>query len=394
MNKLRTTAIFGGAVLLIAAAWGVLEYGSTAGFEPFAWIALVAALVAIAPDAISLAKHTVYQFLRESKAADARAGTKDRYFRSTETFRGREEVLDSVRDAVNGTDSYEDVAANDFPEGTGLSVTHAGFHNSFVRVDAAGRLVLAGASKRTADLADDIATTLDTSFDQSWANPMRNRKPITGGFRILLAVALLTATGLGVGAVAAAGYPSNAYNPLEKVVLSSYDARETVTPGISETDAAIGKAGFRVDMLRESSVEIGWNDGDPIRLIDTGLATYSVAGDTRSSIADLRGRSLTPTQRARIDGIATDLREAETSAATTLRKRAGDRENEVASRGIREIANALGDHRAGTAGASLSITMPKGNTEISLRKIDTGGVGNGTATNGSTSNGAAANGSA
>lgn len=223
---------------------------------------------------------------------------------------------------------------------------------------------------------------------------MRNRKPITGGFRIVLAVALLTATGLGVGAVAAAGYPSNAYNPLEKVALASYDARETVTPGMSETDAAIGKARFRVDVLQESSVEIGWNDDDSIRLIDTGLATYSVAGDTRSSISDLRGRNLTPAQRARIDSIATDLREAETSAATTLRKRANDQEDEVASKGLHEIANALGGHRAGTAGASLSIDVPKAKAEISLRQIDTGGIVNGTATNESTSNGAVANGSA
>jgi hypothetical protein len=394
MNKLRITAVSGGAVLLIAAGWGTLEYGSRVGLEPFAWIAVVAVLVAIAPDAISVVKHTVYQYLRESKAADARAGTKDRYFRSTETFRERDEVLGSVRDAIDDTDSYEGVVTNDFPEGTGLSVTHAGFHNSFVRVDTAGRLVLAGASKRTADLADDIASTLGTSFDQSWANPMRNRKPITGGFRIVLAVALLTTTGLGVGAVAAAGYSSNAYNPLEKVVLASYDARETVTPGMSETDAAIDKARFRVDVLQESSVEIGWNDDDSIRLIDTGLATYSVAGDARSSISDLRGRSLTPAQRARIDSIATDLRKAEMSAATTLRKRANDQEGEVASKDLREIANALGAHRAGMAGASLSINLPKAKTEISLRQIDTGGVVNGTATNGSTSNGAVANGSA
>jgi hypothetical protein len=394
MNKLRTTAVFGGTVLLVAAGWGALEYGSGVGLEPFAWLAILAVLVAIAPDTISVAKHIVYQYRREAKAADTRTGTKDRYFTSTETFRERDTVLGSVRDAVNDTDSYEGVALNEFPEGTGLSVTHAGFHNSFVRMDTTGRLVLAGASKRTEDLANDIAATLGTSFDQSWANPMRNRKPITGGLRIVLAIALLTTTCLGVGTVAATGYPSDAYNPLEKVALASYDARATVNPGMSETDAAIDKARFRVDMLQESSVEIGWTDNDSIRLIQTGLATYSVAGDTRSSVSDLRGRSLTPAQRDRVVAIATDLREAETSSAKALSKRASDQENEIASKDMRKIADALGGHRAGTAGASLSIDLPKAKTGISLRQIDTGGLSNATASNESTSNGAVANGSA
>lgn len=386
MNKLRTVALSGGAALLVVAGWGALEYGSAVGFEPFAWVALLAVLVAIAPDAISIVKHTVYQYLREAKAADARAGTKDRYFTSTETFRERDEILDSVRDAVSDTDRYDSVSVDDFPEGPGLSVTHAGFHNSFVRVNGAGRLVLAGASKRTADLAEDIAATLGTSFDRSWANPMRHRKPITGGFRIVLAVALLTSTGLGAGAVAAAGYPSNAYNPLEKVALASYDARATVDPGMSETDAAIEKERFRVDMLQESSVEIEWTGNSSARLISAGLTTFAVASDTRSSVEDLRGRQLTAAQRTRVDDIASDLREAETGAAKVLRNRADAQENVARSNDIREIATALRRHRAGTGTASLSIDVPKGETEISLRRIDTGAV-NGTTSNESTPNG-------
>ncbi len=321
--------------------------------------------MAIAPDAISIAKHLVYQYRREAKAANTRTGTKDRYFTSTETFRERDAILGSVRDAVNDTDSYDDVARNEFPEGTGLSVTHAGFHNSFVRVDAAGRLVLAGASKRTADLADDIATTLGTSFDRTWANPMRNRKPIRGGFRIVLAVALLTTTCLGVGAVAAAGYPSNAYNPLEKVTLASYDARAAVNPGTSETDAAIDKARFRVDMLQESSVEIGWTQNDSVRIINTGLSTYAVASDTRSSVTDLRGRNLTPAQRARVEGITTDLRAAETGAAKALRKRTDGRKTDLGSKDISEIANALGQSPGGN-GRGLPLHRP---AEVESRDI-------------------------
>ena len=388
MNKLRTTALFGGTILLVAAVWGAFEYGSGVDLEPFAWIAILAVLVAIAPDAISIAKHFIYQYRREAKAANTRSGTKDRYFTSTETFRERDAILGNVRDAVNDTGSYEDVVRNEFPEGAGLSVTHAGFHNSFVRVDSAGRLVLAGASKRTADLADDIATTIGTSFDQSWANPMRNRKPIRGGLRIVLAVALLTTTFLGVGAVAAAGYPSNAYNPLEKVTLASYDARATLDPGMSQTDAAIDKAGFRVNMLQESSVEIGWTENDSVRIISTGLSTYSVASDTRSSVADLRHQNLTPEQRARVDRISTDLRAAETGAAKALRKRADDRKTDLGSKDIHKIANALGRHRAGTAGATISIDLPKAKSGISLRQIDTGGLSNATASNQSMSNGA------
>ncbi|WP_435178485.1 hypothetical protein [Halorussus sp. AFM4] len=386
MNKLRATAVAGGAVLLAAATWGALEYGAEAGLGPFAWVALLGVLVSVAPDGIAVAKNAFYRRRREFKGEDARAGTRDQYFASTDTFPKREEALDAVRDAVRNTDGYERVVPDDFPEGTGLSVTHAGFHNSFVRVNDSGRLVLAGASGRTADLAADLTDALGTSFDRSWANPMRQRKPVTGGLRVVLAVAILTAAGLGAGSVAAAGYPSDAYNPLEKVALASYDVRATVDPGISETEAAIAKARFRVTILQESSVEVEWTDNSSARLVGTGRVALVVAGDARSTLDDLRKRDLTAAQRTRVDRIATDLRDAEVAVATALEDRADDEGIGAGSDDIREVASALRSHRSGTGDLSLSIDLPKSEFELSLRRIDTDRV----AGNNSTANGSAA----
>lgn len=391
MNKLRATAIVSGVLLLLAATWGALEYGAEAGLESFVSVAVLGILVAVAPDGIAATKHAVYQYYRESKGEDTRAGIRDQYFTSAKTYPDREEILDVVRDAVRDTDGYERVVPANFPEGAGLSVTHAGFHNSFVRVSTSGQLVLAGASKRTADLADDLATALETSFERSWANPMRRRRSIKGGLRIVLAVAILTTTGLGVGSVAAAGYPSNAYNPLEKVVLASYDARATVDPGMSETDAAISKARFRVTILQESTVEVRWTANDSARLVGTGQKALAIAGDVRSTLADLRDRDLTAAQRDRLDRVAADLREAENSTATALDNRADDRGIGAGADDIREIANALRSHRSGTGEISLSIDLPESEYEISFRWIDTGRVTDRRATNNSTADNSTAN---
>ncbi|WP_458211061.1 hypothetical protein [Haladaptatus sp. NG-SE-30] len=387
MNKLRATAVGSGLVLLAGAAWGALEYGASAGLEPFVWVAVFGVVVAVVPDGIAAAKHVVYQSRREAKAEDARAGAKDRYFTSTKTYPSREEVLNVVRDTVRATDGYERVAAEDFPEGAGLSVTHAGFHNSFVRVTASGRLVLAGASERTADLASDLAKDLKTSFDQSWANPMRQRKPIVGGLRVVLAVAILTTTGLGLGTVAAAGYPSDSYNPLEKVALASYDARSTVDPATSETDAAIAKARFRVTILKESVVEVRWTDNNSARLVRTGQVALRVAGDTRSTLTGLRERELTDAQERRVGRIEGNLREVEDSIAATLESRADDQGIGEGADDIRAVAGALRSHRSGTGDISLSIDLPESDYEITFRWIDTDGVTDRQVTNNSTANG-------
>lgn len=391
MNKLRVTAVVSGLVLLAAAGWGALEYGGRVGLEPFVGVAVLGVVVAAAPDAIAAAKHIIYQYYRESKGEDARAGAKDRYFMSAEKYSDREELLDSVRNAVRGTDGYERVAPADFPEGSGLSITHAGFHNSFVRVSASGRLVLAGASERTADLAADLGRVLETSFDQSWANPMRKRKPLEGGLRVVLAVAILTTTGIGVGTVAAAGYPSDTYNPLEKVALASYDARATLDPGMSETDAVLEKARFRVTILRESVVEVRWTDNNSARLVRTGQSALEIAGDTRLVMVDLRSRELTDDQKQRIARIDADLRDAEDSIADALEKRADDEGIGEGADDIRAVAGALRSHRAGTGEISLSIDLPESDYEITFRWIDTDGLKNGRTANNSTAGNSTAN---
>ncbi|HET7324229.1 MAG TPA: hypothetical protein VFJ06_07850, partial [Halococcus sp.] len=281
--------------------------------------------------------------------------TNDYYYVSVEPIGERERVFSAVRNAVADAADLDGVTETAFSEGPGLSIVHSGFHNSFVRISTNGRMIVSGASERTTEIADLLQAHLDIDFDRRWSNPMRREHPVTGGVRVVLAaVFVLAAVGGGL-AVANAGYPSDAYNPVEAAILASYDARAAVSPSMSMTDAAIAKAAFRVTILRETDTEVRWAGNDSASILDYGRDAVTVAATVRSTTAGLQDRALTADQRRRISEVRANLRTAETDVATVLAARA---ENGPISRSdaakIREVAAVLRNHRPGRDTSSES----------------------------------------
>lgn len=348
MNKLRTFGASCGFVLLSAAAFGAATYGVGTHSATLALVVCLAGGIVALPTLLSWVRRTLGRRRQDLAGSNARSGTKDRYYVANEGFTNRDGLLDAVREVVDGDGRFERGSDESFPEGTGLSIRHGGFHASFVRVDRSGRLVLSGASGRTGDLAAALAARLDVTFDRSWSNPMRRRTPVAGGTRVVLAALFLTATVVGVGSVAAAGYPSAAYNPAEKIALSSFDAKAALVPGTTPTDAAIQKARFRISALNESVVEVDWEGNDSRRVLSTSRHALVIAGDTRATLETLRERDLSPRQAAEVDTLKADLRDNETHVATKLETRA-ERGNATHSAALRSIAGRLRSHDASTS---------------------------------------------
>lgn len=367
VNKLRQTANAVGTFLIVIALWSALTYGSETGIAPFVWVIVLGVVVVITPKLIARGRR-YYGRIRTEMGGGSR--TTDYYYVSTEPVGGHERVFRTVRDAVADAADLDGVSEGDFPEGLGLSVVHSGFHNSFVRVTADGRMVVSGATERTTEIADLLRRRLDIDFDRRWSNPMRREYPVEGGARVVLGTVFVVAAVVGGLAVANAAYPTDAYNPVEKAVLLSYDARGGVSPSMSEADVAIAKADFRVTTLRETDTEVRWAGNDSASILGYGHNAVTIAATVRSTLADLQNRSLTADQRARVAEIRADLETAETDVATALANRADDApisQNGAAE--IREVASVLRNHRSGRdpASASPSTATATGTTANAVR---------------------------
>lgn len=370
MRRLRWFAVACGTILLGVAAFGAVEYGAESGVEPFVTVALLGVSVAVSPGAIERGKHVLYQFRRQTKGANTRTGGKDQYYVAP-AGDDRERLLERIRETLTENATFDRVRMERFPEGNGLSVRHGGFHGSFVRINRRGRIVVAGASERTADLADAVADAIGVSFERSWANPMRRRRPLQGGPRVFLAGLLLVATVGGTVGVAAAGYPSSAYNPIEKTVFASHDARAVLNPGTSETEAAIAKARFRVTALEEADVEVAWAQNNSRRIATYGLAAVAIAADARRAVRTLRSHDLTREQVTRVDAIAADLRAAEVDVADALERRTDDAGvEEHGESAIHTVAGALRSHDPGTPGFELDVDLPEPEGYTGPRTVD------------------------
>lgn len=344
VNKLRQTANAVGTFLLAAAAWGAVTYGSKTEVTQFVWVGLLGVTVAITPQVIARSRRYYGQARTEISGGSR---TDDYYYVSVEPVKGHKRVLGTVRDAVKDA-NLDGVSEYDFPEGLGLSVAHSGFHNSFVRISFDERLVVSGASERTTKIVDLLRDRLDINFDRQWSNPMRRGYPVEGGSRVVLAAVFLIAAIGGGLAVADIGYSSEAYNPVEKAVLASHDVRAVVSPSVSQTDAAIAKAEFRVTTLREADVEVRWAGNDSESILSHGRDAVTIAATVRSTVTDLQDESLTADQRARVANIRADLRMAETNIAAPLSTSADDDSISRSGAGeIREIAAVLRNHRPG-----------------------------------------------
>ena len=347
MNKLRAFSYGGGALLVALTAWAALRYGgSPAGYvEALALGALAVAL----PAGTAYAVAGIRSLRRRAKRDDADDGAQGVVFVSETTVGDPIDRLEAVADAVRDDDAYDGFERGSFDRGPGLTVAHDGFHESLVRITEGGRVVVTGASVRTRTLVDTVARACSLSFERTQDNPFRGVEPVRGGPRVFLALFVLVAVLAGVNAVSAAAYPGDAYNPAERTVLMSADARADLDPGLSPTDARLRKASFLVRVVDEEATEVRWEGNDTARIAGHGRQALRASSDARTQLSDVVEGSPTPAQAARARRIASDLREAERSVAAALDDRAASDAIDDA-----DSLRRLGDRLRTVANASLS----------------------------------------
>jgi len=322
-NKLRGLSVGGGAFLVGAAAWTAASYGATADRATLVGVALLGVGVAAAPRALAAAKLWSYRLRRAREAGGADEPARDATYVSAEPIRDRDDALDAVAAVVRDSDEYDGVRDEQFPEGVGLTVTHVGFHNSFVRLTDADRLVVSGASEKTRSLARAAGDALGVSLEPASTNPFRGPEPVRGAPRVFLGVLLAGLVVVGALGVVGAAYPSDAYNPAEKAILVSVDARADFDPGFSDADARLDKAAFLADVLDEEAVEIRWADGDRRSVLAHGRQAIRIREDAQRLLEPVRDGAPNRARERRAAEIAADLREAERRVAAAI----GDRTN-------------------------------------------------------------------
>jgi hypothetical protein len=318
MNKLRGLSLGGGVLLLVVSGWALLRYP---GWAPFAVAAALALVVMGLPTVLAHGKLWTRRGWRRLRALGSGDGQRDATYVSESTIDDPDAELAAIAEAVRDAEGFDEVRHEEFSDGDGLIVTHAGFHSSFVRLTRHGHLAVTGASKRTRRLVDVIESVRSHSLTDRTNNPLRRPDRVRGAPRVFLGVFLVALLVVGAGAIVNGAYPADAYTSGEKAVLVTIDARADVVPGVSGTDAALSKAGFLVSALGEEAVEIRWESNNTTRLVEHGQQSLRMSEDVRDLLSEARDGSPTAEQAARADRIEADLHEAEASIATALTRR-------------------------------------------------------------------------
>lgn len=322
LNKLRAFSSATGGTLFALSIWAIIRYGRPSGAIPFVETATLAVLMAVLPSALAHVKLWIYRN-RKRLHSDRDGGIRDgTAFVSDAPISDSNAGLSSVAEAFRTDESADAVRREEFSEGEGLRVTHVGGHSSFVRVTDSNRLVVSGTSERTEVLVQILEERMSLSFERFAHSPLLRPRPVRGGSRVLLGVLLAVLFVVGVGGVASAAYPSDAYNTTEKVALVSFDVRADLEPGTTTTDARLGKARFLVRVIDEEAIEIRWERNVTNRVRRHGRQAVRIGDDVCSLLATVRSADLTAEQAATADGIAVDLREAERNVADALADKA------------------------------------------------------------------------
>lgn len=328
-SKLRAFTAGGGGFLFVLSAWALFEYGPTSGFVPFLGTAALGVAVAALPRAYVGGRFWLrrglrfLRFWRESaRRPDGDGAVPRSTFVSASPVPDPDELLERLAGAVRDDDEYDGVRREAFPEGDGLTVTHAGFHNSFVRVTDSGRLVVNGTSEKTRRLVGKIEETFSVSVEPADINPFGKSASIRRAPKVALALAAVVLVVLGTGGVVGAAYQSDSYNPAERGTLVAIDARSDVDPGMSERRASLEKARFLVGMLEEEAVEIGWEYNTTGRVTAHGRDALAIAENARRFLAEAREGDALGAPRADVSRIESNLRNAERSVADALGRKA------------------------------------------------------------------------
>jgi len=322
MNAVRALSAASAGLLAAFVAWAAVTYDGGARPVPYLLAAATAVAVLLAPAGAARAKLLGKRALRHVRGGSEFSAERGTVFRATSPL-GRADLFDAVEEVVGGSGDFEGVRTDEFPEGEGLVVTHAGFHALFVRVTDAGHPVVTGASKRTRRLVDALERTRSLSFERVETSPFLDPEPVRGGPRVLLAGALVVATLGGATVVVDAAHAGEPYNTAEKFTLVGTDARAAIDPGVSETEAKLHKAAFLVRSIREEAVEIRWQDADAERVHGNAVQALRTDRTVRELLRSARSASLTAEQAARADRIETALLAADRRVAAAVRNRTG-----------------------------------------------------------------------
>lgn len=334
VNKLRWFALVGGGALATLAAWAGVRYGEGVALDHFGpYVALGLGTVAL-PTLAARGKAAVRRLRRrlQARGGHPSAGT---VFVSNAPVEARRETLSMLAAATRERAAFRNVETVSFPEGDGLRLSHTGFHDSLVRFSDNDELVVSGASTKTNRLVARCAeTACSVSLTQSSSNPLWQTQPVRGAPRMMLVLVVLVAVTTGPLGVATAAYHSDAYNPVEKAVLVSIDARSDVDPGTSLTDARLQKAAFMVQVLAEKRVEIRWERDDTAAIRKHARDAGAISSDVRQELAAVRADSPTPGQLDHVGRIERRLVRTKRRVEATAREqlRAANRTDETATR--------------------------------------------------------------
>jgi len=352
MNKLRTVAWGGGGFSILLAVWSAIHYGGPpVRFLPTVVLGLVAAAL---PFGIAYSKHAAVSIRRRRAAVDEGISAEQgSIFVSETTVDDPIDCLEAIVAAVQDDDAYDEVTRESFQEGPGLMVLYGGFHNAFVRITTAGRVVVSGASEHTHDLADIVAETHSLSFRRTRENPFSDLQPVKGAPRVFLGVVVVVVLLTSLLVVSTAAYPSDAYNPAERTVLVGIDARGDFVPGVDRTDTQLSKAAFLVAIVDEGSREVMWARNDSDSVTDHGQQALRVSQDARALLTAARGGPLTSEQAARADRLDRRLVDARGAVATALVARVESGSiNETAE--LRRVVDRLRTDPAASVSSSIS----------------------------------------
>lgn len=320
MNRLRALAVVNAALLGAFVCWAFLRYGGVARPVPYVVAAAVAVSEPALPRALAHAKLAGLRLVRRWRGGTEFSDERGTIFRASSPFK-RETLFETVERVVADRAAFDGTRAEEFPEGSGLVVTYAGFHSLSVRVTDQGHPVVTGASERSRELVDRLREECSLSFERVESSPFLGPQPLRGGPRVLLAGLLVLATVGGGVLVSDTAYPGGTYNTAEKVTLVAMDARAAADPGVSETDLQLQKADFLVNSVREEAVEIQWTNGSTEAVRANAVQALDTDAAVRRLLRSARSGSLSDEQAARADRIEADLRETDRRVADAIANR-------------------------------------------------------------------------
>lgn len=340
VNKLQTVSLLAGGVIVALSVYGVIKYQNPYGFLDTLLFGLIVATLPWIIAYIKLGIHQAYWALKNRRSTSAEHGS---IFVSTDEVPDHESTLADIESALRTRVSEGTVSPDQFAEGPGLTVTFAGFHNSFIRIDRKNRVVVTGASRKVKELKDSIESAEILSFKQSNINPFVRPMPVTGGVRIFLAAGIILMAIGGIAGVSETAYPADVYNPGEKTVLLGFDVWSAMDPTKSAPQGHLDKAAFYVAVLEEEAIEISWDN--PNQASVHAAAAFQTSEDAREELATARELGLTQPQAERADQIEQQLHAAERDVADALEQKVAEDappdRGEVLSdaSSLREVAN-------------------------------------------------------